>query len=101
MIAVVPSSSQIVVDHKAIPGFMDARPWLSGGAPVLLGEAGRRGTRFAHHRPAQKAIVNMEKDARVRATHGRHLGHPRAWRVEEGGCCWHTKLAVCGRYSCW
>ena len=62
VIAVVPGSHQIVVDHKAIPGFMDAMtmgyrvepPALLGG--VKAGDA----IRFTID-PQQKAIVNMEK----------------------------------------
>jgi Cu/Ag efflux protein CusF len=62
VIAVVPSSSQIVVDHKAIKGFMDAMtmgyrvepPSLLGG--VQTGDA----VRFTID-PQQKAIVKIEK----------------------------------------
>jgi Cu/Ag efflux protein CusF len=62
VIAVVPGSNQIIVDHKAIPGFMDAMtmgyrvepPALLGG--VKAGDA----IRFTID-PQQKAIVKMEK----------------------------------------
>jgi Cu/Ag efflux protein CusF len=62
VIAVVPSSSQIVVDHKAIPGFMDAmtmgyrveHPSLLGG--VQAGDV----VRFTID-PQQKAIIKIEK----------------------------------------
>jgi Cu/Ag efflux protein CusF len=62
VIAVVPSSSQIVVDHKEIKGFMDAMtmgyrvepPSLLGG--VQTGDA----VRFTID-PQQKAIVKIEK----------------------------------------
>jgi protein SCO1/2 len=62
VIAVVPSSSQIVVDHKAIPGFMDAMTMgykvepasLLGG--VQVGET----IRFTID-PQQKAIVKIDK----------------------------------------
>jgi Cu/Ag efflux protein CusF len=62
VIAVVPSSSQIVVDHKAIPGFMDAMTMgYRVEPPALLGrvKAGDA-IRFTID-PQQKAIVNMEK----------------------------------------
>jgi Cu/Ag efflux protein CusF len=62
VIAVVPSSSQLVVDHKEIKGFMDAMtmgyrvepPSLLGG--VQTGDA----IRFTID-PQQKAIVKIEK----------------------------------------
>ena len=62
VVAVVPSSSQIVVDHKAIPGFMDAMTMGYRVEPPALLEGVQAGDaiRFTID-PQQKAIVNMEK----------------------------------------
>lgn len=62
VIAVVPSSHQIVVDHKAIPGFMDAMTMGYRVEPASLLERVQAGEtiRFTID-PQQKAIVNIEK----------------------------------------
>jgi Cu/Ag efflux protein CusF len=62
VVAVVPSSGQIVVDHKAIPGFMDAMTMgYRTEPPSLLGtvQAGDM-IRFTID-TQQKAIVKLEK----------------------------------------
>lgn len=62
VIAVVPSSSQIVVDHKAIPGFMDAMTmgYRVEPASLLGGVQAGDVVRFTID-PQQKAIVKIEK----------------------------------------
>lgn len=62
VIAVVPSSDQIVVDHKAIPGFMDAMTMGYRVEPASLLEGHQVGDtiRFTID-PQQKAIVKIEK----------------------------------------
>ena len=62
VIAVVPSSSQIVVDHKAIPGFMDAMTmgYRVEPASLLGGVQAGETIRFTID-PQQKAIVKIEK----------------------------------------
>ena len=62
VIAVVPSSSQIVVDHKEIPGFMDAMTMGYRAEPPSLLEEVQAGEtiRFTID-PQQKAIVKIEK----------------------------------------
>ena len=62
MIAVVPSSSQIVVDHKEITGFMDAMTMGYRVEPPSLLEGVKAGDtiRFTID-PQQKAIVKIEK----------------------------------------
>jgi Cu/Ag efflux protein CusF len=62
VIAVVPSSNQIVVDHKAIPGFMDAMTMGYRVEPASLLEAVKAGDtiRFTID-PQQKAIVKLKK----------------------------------------
>ena len=62
VIAVVPSSSQIVVDHKEIPGFMDAMTMGYRIEPPSLLEGLKAGdaVRFTIDRQ-QKAIVKIEK----------------------------------------
>jgi len=62
VIAVVPSSSQIVVDHKAIPGFMDAMTMGYRIEPPSLLEGVKAGDsiRFTIDKQ-QKAIVKIEK----------------------------------------
>ena len=66
VIAVVPSSSQIVVDHKAIPGFMDAMTMGYRVEPRRCwGEAGDA-IHFTID-PQQKAIVKIgENDGTAR-----------------------------------
>jgi Cu/Ag efflux protein CusF len=77
VIAVVPSSSQIVVDHKEIPGFMDAMTMGYRIEPSSLLEGVQTGDaiRFTID-PQQKAIVNIEKVMAQRETppgeHGAH-----------------------------
>jgi Cu/Ag efflux protein CusF len=62
VIAVVPSSSQIVVDHKQIPGFMDAMTMGYRVEPAsLLGEVQAEDTIRFTIDPRQKAIVKIEK----------------------------------------
>jgi Cu/Ag efflux protein CusF len=62
VIAVVPSSSQIVVDHKAIPGFMEAMTmgYRVEPASLLTGVQAGDAVRFTID-PQQKAIVKIEK----------------------------------------
>jgi Cu/Ag efflux protein CusF len=62
VIAVVPSSSQIVVDHKAIPGFMDAMTMGYKVEPASLLEGVKAGdaVRFIID-TQQKAVVKIEK----------------------------------------
>jgi Cu/Ag efflux protein CusF len=62
VIAVVPSSSQIVVDHKAIPGFMEAMTMGYRVEPAALLGGVQAGDmiRFTID-PQQKAIVKIEK----------------------------------------
>ncbi len=62
VIAVVPSSSQIVVDHKEIPGFMDAMTMGYRIEPPSLLEGVKTGDsiRFTIDKQ-QKAIVKIEK----------------------------------------
>jgi len=62
VIAVVPSSNQIVVDHKEIPGFMDAMTMGYRVEPASLLGRVQAGDiiRFTID-PQQKAIVNIEK----------------------------------------
>lgn len=62
VIAVVPSSSQIVVDHKAIPGFMDAMTMGYRLEPSSLLETVKVGDsiRFTID-TQQKAIFKLEK----------------------------------------
>ena len=62
VIAVVPSSSQIVVDHKEIPGFMEAMTMGYRVAPAsLLGGVKAGDTIRFTIDPQQKAIVKIEK----------------------------------------
>jgi Cu/Ag efflux protein CusF len=62
VIAVVPSSSQIVVDHKEIPGFMEAMTMGYRVAPAsLLGGVKAGDTVRFTIDPQQKAIVKIEK----------------------------------------
>jgi Cu/Ag efflux protein CusF len=62
VIAVVPSSNQIVVDHKEIPGFMEAMTMGYRVAPVsLLGGIQAGDTIRFTIDPQQKAIINIEK----------------------------------------
>jgi Cu/Ag efflux protein CusF len=62
VVAVVPSSSQIVVDHKAIPGFMDAMTmgYRIESPSLLEGVKAGDTVRFTID-PQQKAIVKIEK----------------------------------------
>ena len=62
MIAVVPSSSQIVVDHKEIPGFMEAMTMGYRVEPAVASWGVKAGDtiRFTID-PQQKAIVKIEK----------------------------------------
>lgn len=62
VIAVVPSSNQIVVDHKEIPGFMDAMTMGYRTEPPSLLESVKAGDsiRFTID-TQQKAIVKIEK----------------------------------------
>jgi Cu/Ag efflux protein CusF len=62
VVAVVPSSSQIVVDHQAIPGFMDAMTMGYRTEPPSLLETVQAGDtiRFTID-TQQKAIVKIEK----------------------------------------
>lgn len=62
VIAVVPSSGQIVVDHKEIPGFMEAMTMGYRVEPASLLRDVQAGDtiRFTID-PRQKAIVNIEK----------------------------------------
>jgi Cu/Ag efflux protein CusF len=62
VVAVVPSSSQIVVDHKEIKGFMDAMTMGYRTEPLSLLEGLKAGDsiRFTID-TQQKAIVNIEK----------------------------------------
>jgi len=62
VIAVVPSSNQIVVDHQAIPGFMDAMTMGYRIEPPSLLEGVKAGDaiRFTID-PQHRAIVNIEK----------------------------------------
>jgi Cu/Ag efflux protein CusF len=62
VIAVVPSSNQIVVDHKEIPGFMDAMTMGYRIDPPSLLETVKAGDaiRFTID-TQQKAIVKLEK----------------------------------------
>jgi Cu/Ag efflux protein CusF len=65
VVAVVPSSSQIVVDHKAIKGFMAAMTMgYQVASPALL-----KGLKAGDHirftiRTQEKVIVNIEKMAK-------------------------------------
>ena len=62
VVAVVPSSSQIVVDHKEIPGFMDAMTMGYRVEPAsLLGGVKAGDTIRFTINPQQKAIVKIEK----------------------------------------
>ena len=62
VIAVVPSSSQIVVDHKEIPGFMEAMTMGYRVEPAaLLGGVKAGDTIRFTINPQQKAIVKIEK----------------------------------------
>ena len=62
VIAVVPSSSQIVVDHKEIPGFMDAMTMGYRIEPASLLEGVKAGdTIHFTIDTQQKAIVKIEK----------------------------------------
>ena len=62
VIAVVPSSSQIVVDHKEIPGFMDAMTMgYRVEPPALLGGVQAGDTIRFTINPQQKAIIKIEK----------------------------------------
>ena len=62
VIAVVPSSSQVVVDHKAIPGFMEAMTMGYRVEPAsLLGGVKAGDTIRFTIDPQQKAIVKIEK----------------------------------------
>jgi Cu/Ag efflux protein CusF len=62
VVAVVPSSSQIVVDHKEIPGFMEAMTMGYRVAPAsLLGGVKAGDTVRFTIDPQQKAIVKIEK----------------------------------------
>ena len=62
MVAVVPGSSQIVVDHKAIPGFMDAMTMGYRIEPSSLLEGVKVGdsVRFTIN-TQRKAIIKLEK----------------------------------------
>ena len=62
VVAVVPSSNQIVVDHKAIPGFMDAMTMGYRIEPPSLLEGVKAGdsVRFTID-TRQKTIVKLEK----------------------------------------
>jgi Cu/Ag efflux protein CusF len=62
VVAVVPSSSQIVVDHKEIKGFMDAMTMGYGIDPPSLLEGVQAGDtiRFTID-TQQKAIIKLEK----------------------------------------
>jgi Cu/Ag efflux protein CusF len=62
VVAVVPSSSQIVVDHKEIKGFMDAMTMGYRTEPPSLLEGVKAGDsiRFTID-TQQKAIVKIEK----------------------------------------
>jgi len=62
VIAVVPSSGQIVVDHKAIPGFMDAMTMGYRIEPPSLLESVKAGDSIRFTLDTQrKAIVKIEK----------------------------------------
>jgi Cu/Ag efflux protein CusF len=62
VIAVVPSSSQIVVDHKEIPGFMDAMTMGYRIEPPSLLESVKAGDRIRFTIDTQqKAIVKIDK----------------------------------------
>jgi Cu/Ag efflux protein CusF len=62
VIAVVPSSNQIVVDHKEIPGFMEAMTMGYRVEPAsLLGGVKAGDTIRFTIDPQQKAIVKIEK----------------------------------------
>jgi Cu/Ag efflux protein CusF len=62
VVAVVPSSGQIVVDHQAIPGFMDAMTMGYRVEPPSLLEGVKAGeTIHFTIDPQQKAIVKIEK----------------------------------------
>jgi Cu/Ag efflux protein CusF len=62
VIAVVPSSGQIVVDHKEIPGFMEAMTMGYRVEPAaLLGRVKAGDTIRFTINPQQKAIVKIEK----------------------------------------
>jgi protein SCO1/2 len=62
VIAVVPSSNQVVVDHQAIPGFMDAMTMGYRAEPPALLEGVQAGDsiRFTID-TQQQAIVKIEK----------------------------------------
>jgi Cu/Ag efflux protein CusF len=62
VIAVVPSSNQIVVDHKEIPGFIDAMTmgYRVEPASLLGGVQTGETIRFTID-PQQKAIVKIDK----------------------------------------
>jgi Cu/Ag efflux protein CusF len=73
VIAVVPSSGQIVVDHKAIPGFMDAMTMGYRTTPPSLLEGVKAGdTIHFTIDPQQKAIVNIENMAQREMSPGGH-----------------------------
>ena len=104
MIAVVPSSSQIVVDHKAIPGFMDAMTMgYRVEPPSLLGGEGR-GRDPLYHRPAAEGHRQHGEDARVRATHRETpmpsqslaCGGGRVLLAYKAGYVWTLLLLVTG-----
>jgi Cu/Ag efflux protein CusF len=62
VIAVVPSSSQIVLDHKEIPGFMDAMTMGYRVEPPSLLEGVQAGETVQFTiEPQQQAIVKIEK----------------------------------------
>jgi Cu/Ag efflux protein CusF len=62
VIAVVPSSSQIVVDHQAIPGFMDAMTMGYRIEPLSLLEGVQTGDTIRFTIDTQnKAIIKIEK----------------------------------------
>jgi Cu/Ag efflux protein CusF len=62
VIAVVPGSNQIVVDHKEIPGFMDAMTMGYRIEPPSLLEGVKSGDRIRFTiNTKQKAIVKLEK----------------------------------------
>jgi Cu/Ag efflux protein CusF len=78
VIAVVPSSSQIVVDHKEIPGFMDAMTMGYRIEPPSLLEGVKAGdaVRFTID-PQQKAIVKIESMMAQRDTPRGERGAPQ------------------------
>ncbi|MGE3537358.1 MAG: copper-binding protein [Candidatus Tectimicrobiota bacterium] len=85
VVAVVPSSSQIVVDHKEIPGFMDAMTMGYRIEPPALLEGVKAGdaVRFTIDLQ-QKAIVKIENMLAQRETpHGGHGASPSAARSQQ------------------